>query len=380
MKILFVAIPNHHFFQWANQLKDSGFEVYWFDITDGAGFVERINWITQFNGWKLKWNYPYRYKIKKNSPRIYSILEKFTTNKVEDVFKKLVSEIKPDLIHCFEMQLAGLPILSVMQKNAIPFIYSSWGSDLFDYQNLGISKQEAITFLQRVDYLITDCKRDLDIAKTLGYDTTFLGVFPGNGGISIESAYIQKIENRNVIAIKGYQDGVGNALTVLKAFENLTIDFEFSFFIFSADDVVLEYLKDSKYFKNKKVEILSRNSFISNQLFLQKFGHCLIYIGNSSSDGMPNTLLEAMGMGVFPIQSNPGNVTEEVIKHSQNGFLIENPHDSLEIANHIQNAVSNMQLLENSKSYNTIFISVNYNRTILKDKIVSLYSSIHNIN
>jgi hypothetical protein len=29
---------------------------------------------------------------------------------------------------------------------------------------------------------------------------------------------------------------------------------------------------------------------------------------------MPNALLEAMGMGAFPIQSNPGKVSEEVIK------------------------------------------------------------------
>jgi hypothetical protein len=75
MKILLVAIPNHHFFQWANQLKDSGHDVFWFDITDGAGFVERINWITQFNGWKLKWNYPFRYKIKKDFPHLYSFFE-----------------------------------------------------------------------------------------------------------------------------------------------------------------------------------------------------------------------------------------------------------------------------------------------------------------
>jgi hypothetical protein len=32
-----------------------------------------------------------------------------------------------------------------------------------------------------------------------------------------------------------------------------------------------------------------------------------MYIGNSSSDGMPNSLIEAMGMGVNPIQSRKCN-------------------------------------------------------------------------
>jgi glycosyltransferase involved in cell wall biosynthesis len=379
MKILLVAIPNHHFFQWVKQLKDSGFEVYWFDITDGAGFVEKISWVTQYNGWKLKLDYPFRYKIKKSIPRIYPILEKFTTNKVENVFEKLVSEIKPDLIHCFEMQLAGLPIISVMQKNAIPFIYSSWGSDLFDYENLGVSKSDAKTFLKRVDFLITDCLRDFEIAKTLGFQNKFLGVFPGNGGINIEKQFIQKIENRNLIAIKGYQDGVGNALAVLKAIEISSISDAFSFLIFSADKSVVKYIDNSEFFKSKNKEIHSRNAFISNQLLLQKFGECLIYIGNSISDGMPNTLLEAMGMGVFPIQSNPGNVTEEVISNGINGFLIQDPNDSEEIATHIQNALADLLLLDIAKKYNINFIEQNYNRINLKDKIVSLYLGIAEI-
>jgi glycosyltransferase involved in cell wall biosynthesis len=376
MKILLVAIPNHHFFQWANQLKDSGHEVFWFDITDGAGFVERINWITQFNGWKLKWNYPFRYKIKKNFPKLHYFLEKITINKTEVVFKNVLTKIQPDVVHCFEMQLAGLPILSVMKNNAIPFIYSSWGSDLYDYQNLGVIKTETAFFLKRVDYLITDCQRDFNIAKNIGFTNTFLGIFPGNGGIEIENDTIQPLKNRKTICIKGYEDGVGKAIQILKSIESLVLDNELDFLIFSADEEVEQFVGNSEYFRFKKVEIISRKSFLPNKSLLKKFGNCLLYIGNSSSDGMPNSLLEAMGMGVFPIQSNPGNATEEVIYNGINGYLIQNPDDSLEIANHIQNVLSNTNLLENAKAYNTKFIEDNYNRKILRDKIISIYNNI----
>lgn len=42
-----VAIPNHHFFQWVNQLKDSGYEIYWLDANDDGVFSHRIPWVTQ---------------------------------------------------------------------------------------------------------------------------------------------------------------------------------------------------------------------------------------------------------------------------------------------------------------------------------------------
>jgi glycosyltransferase involved in cell wall biosynthesis len=377
MKILMVAIPNHHFFQWVSQLKESGYEVYWFDVTDGAGFIEKINWVQQFNGWRLKWNYPFRYKLKKHIPKLHSLLEKVTVNTTETVFENIISKIQPDVVHCFEMQLAGLPILSVMNSNKIPFVYSSWGSDLFNYQNLGVTLAEAKSFLERVDYLITDCNRDFQIAQKLGFTNNFLGIFPGNGGIVIETSYIESLNNRKTICIKGYDDGVGKAVLVLKAIELIPLDNTIAFLIFSADEIVANYIKNSGYFKLKKVEIISRNSFLTNKLLLQKFGSCLVYIGNSSSDGMPNSLLEAMGMGVFPIQSNPGKVTEEVITHGVNGFLIEDTNDTKAIANLIKSAIENQELRAKAQEYNVSFIQKNYSRAMLQKEIIGLYQNVN---
>lgn len=373
MKILMVAIPNHHFFQWVNQLKDSGYEVYWFDITDGAGFSEKIGWVKQFNGWKLKWNYPFRYAIKKRLPKLHLLLERLFVNKTAVVFEKIMGQVQPDMVHCFEMKLAGLPILAVMQKNKLPFVYSSWGSDLYDYQNLGVTELQVKSFLKRTDYLITDCKRDHGIASDLGFANTFLGVFPGNGGIEINHETVKTTNQRSTICIKGYEDGVGKAIVVLKAIENLQLKDEYDFLVFSADKKVKDFIQNSAYFNSKKVEVISRNSFIQNHLLLQKFGNCLLYIGNSSSDGMPNSLLESMAMGVFPIQSNPGNVTEEVIVNGKNGYLIQDPDDTAEVARHILNALGNTDLIENAGTYNFQFIAEHYNRRLLKDKIVSLY-------
>ena len=377
MKILMVSIPNHHFFQWVNQLKESGHEVYWFDSTDGGSAVEKINWVHQIKGWKLRWDFPFRNKIKSNFPKWYAYIQKINERDIAVVFDKKIKEIQPDIVHCFEMQLAGLPILAVMDKNKIPFIYSSWGSDLFNFKNLGVTEAEAKAFLKRTNYLITDCARDHKIAKELGFTNAFLGTFPGNGGIEIENIFIQPATNRKTICIKGYDDGIGQALVVIKAIESIDLDSSIDFLIYSADEHVVNHLKQSNYFKHKKVEIISRNAFVSNQLLLQKMGKSMLYIGNSISDGMPNSLLEAMGMGAFPIQSNPGRVSEEVITHGVNGFLIEDPFDTTEIARLITEGLTSLILREAAQRYNVNYIDTHFNRTKLQLEIVGLYHTVN---
>lgn len=374
-----IAIPNHHFFQWVNQLKESGYEVYWFDITDGGNKVARIDWVYQIKGWKLKYNYPFRHYLKKKLPQVYKRIQKYNERKIAIVFEKVIKEIRPDIVHCFEMRLAGLPILEIMeQRPALKFIYSSWGSDIYFFKELGIQEEQFCRFLTRVDYLITDCKRDYEIAKQNGFKNKYLGAYIGNGGLTIEETNIQNINERSIFIIKGYEDGVGKALKVIEAIELLPLELfqELEIIIYSADVSVKEKVENSSFFKLLKVKIYSRGQFIANADLLEIMGKSKIHIANSISDGMPNVLLEAMGMGAFPIQSNPGNVSEEVIEHGVNGYLISNPLDIHEIAGWIEKALINNQLREQAQTFNINLVGKNYNRENLKKDIVQLYKGI----
>ncbi|AXT21282.1 glycosyltransferase [Flavobacteriaceae bacterium AU392] len=381
MKILMVAIPNHHFFQWVDQLKNSGHEVFWFDITDGGPESKRIDWVKQIKGWKLKKDYPFRFRIKKRLPKLYTFIQKRNEYKVSEVFEELINEIQPDIVHCFEMQLSGLPILDIMKQNAIPFIYSSWGSDVFYFEKMGVTKQQAQDFYDRTDYLITDCKRDYNIILNNGYESKFLGVFPGNGGLTVDINKIQPMVDRNTILIKGYDDGIGKASIVLKALELVSEDLinDKKIIIYSADHSLKNIIKNSKLLSTLKITIYSRYSFIQNTDLLELMGKSCLHIANSISDGMPNALLEAMSMGAFPIQSNPGGVTEEVIINKKNGFLIENALDVNHIKELIEQAILNDDLRKKAKDYNVKFIQKNYNRTILQSKILKLYETVNTI-
>jgi glycosyltransferase involved in cell wall biosynthesis len=91
---------------------------------------------------------------------------------------------------------------------------------------------------------------------------------------------------------------------------------------------------------------------------------------------MPNTLLEAIFMGAFPIQSNPGGVTAEIITPATNGLLIEDPENIEEIAETIQYAIQNKRLIEKAFVVNQEKVKPNYEYHKIQQKIVALYHQI----
>lgn len=379
MKILLVSIPNHHFFQWTNQLKNAGHDVYWFDITDGAGFSTKIDWVTQYPGWKLKWNFPYRQKLKSTFPSIYQFINRWNENKLESTFNRLLENLQPDVVHCFEMQLTGFKIEPILRLHpAIKVIYSSWGSDIFYFIQRGYRIEQVKQFLSFVDYLITDCKRDSQLAIDYGFKKQFLGVYPGNGGIDFDNYKIKAISDRKWILVKGYNYDVGRSLYAVKAVEELVskTKTKFSLFVYSADEEVVNYIKESLLLKQIECRIIPRNITLPNKELLSIMGESLIHIGNNMSDGMPNSTLEAMGMGAFPIQSNPGGATSEIIEHGINGYLIEDPEETKNICNLVQRALEDVKLLESALEYNTKFLRTHYNRLDLQNKIINLYHQI----
>ena len=142
MKIVMVSMPTLHFFRWSEQLKDAGHEVYWFDVTGMSKPVEKISWMNQYVDWKLKWNYPGRSFLKKKFKRGYDFIQQWNEKNTAKEFEKYINIIQPDVVHSFALYVSCTPIIAVMEKyKNIKWIYSSWGSDLFYFQNEWIEKK-----------------------------------------------------------------------------------------------------------------------------------------------------------------------------------------------------------------------------------------------
>lgn len=363
-----------HFFNWTEQLKDSGHEVYWLDLYDSNTHVKQIDFAEQVIGWRYKWDYPGRYFLKSKAPGITRLINIFNERNFQKQLEKQIRSIKPDVVHSFVMSQACVPIYDIMKANPdIKWLYSSWGSDLYYYENKGIPGKNIKKVLPRMDFMFSDCKRDYEIARRNGFTGEFLGVFPGGGGYDFDSFdnLIKPIKERDIILIKGYQGKHGRCIEVLKSIQKLgSLPEKIKIVVFGADPEVLEFVSQTQLWFKNKLEIYGR---ISHFQVMELMGMASIYIGNSSSDGMPNTLLEAIIMGAFPIQSNPGGATAEIVNHDKNGFLIANPEDPEEISDLLIKALNRPEQIKTAIRSNRERIKPLLERDYVRKQVVNQY-------
>ena len=372
MKILFVSMPSVHVIRWIENLKDTSHELFWFDVLD-RGRLDTLDSVTQVVNWKKR-KVKYikgEYFLSKKFPKVYEKVHPYLEVTANEALKRVLLDIKPDVVHSFEMQGCSYPIFKVMQECPnIKWLYSCWGNDLYYYQQFPIHLKKIKLVLSRVNYLHTDCKRDFELAKQLGFQGKHVGVIPGGTGYKLQDLEIYKLplEERKIILVKGYEHHLGRGLNVVKALQGIqNLIQHYKVVVFGAHTKVIDYINS----QNLNFTVFDRHGLSHDEL-LKIMGRSLIYVGNSISDGMPNTLLEAIVMGVFPIQSNPGGVTGEIIENGKNGFLIQDPNNIKEIQQHIEEALKDNERLRNAQSINHS-ISRQLDYFLNQKKVVELY-------
>jgi glycosyltransferase involved in cell wall biosynthesis len=212
------------------------------------------------------------------------------------------------------------------------------------------------------------------LAQQLGFSGKHVGVIPGGTGYRLEEleSYKLPIEDRKIILVKGYEHHLGRGLNIVKALESIQNQIQgYKVVIFGSHPKLIDYIESNQL----DFFFFDRHG-LSHQDLMELMGKSLLYIGNSISDGMANTLLEAIVMGAFPIQSNPGGVTEEVIKDGINGFLIHNPESVIEIQQHIKEALKDRNRLINAQNINAAIARQQLDYSSNQDKVEELYENL----
>jgi glycosyltransferase involved in cell wall biosynthesis len=296
---------------------------------------------------------------------------------------RLIDELQPDIVHSLEMQLGGYLTWQARQRCEMPFptwIYSSWGSDLFYFGRIPEHQQPIRDVLTHCDYLITDCRRDVQLARDHGFDGELLGVYPGGGGFELARmralANLGSVGARQVIAVKGYSGGQFEArglvaIEALRRCADLLHDYEVV--VYSAVPEVVAAVEDLKRGCGVQISVLPQSL---HSEILRLMGRSRIAIALGMSDGSPNTLLEAMIMGAFPIQSDTIS-TGEWIESGRNGFLVP-PEDPQAVAAAIRRALSDAALVEKAAQINTRIADERLDRERIRREVVSLYARVAN--
>ena len=120
------------------------------------------------------------------------------------------------------------------------------------------------------------------------------------------------------------------------------------------------------------VQVLSQR--ISHGEILALHARARISIGLSISDGISVSLLEAMAMGSFPIQSCTA-CADEWIEHGVSGMLVppEDP-DIIEMA--IRTALSDDELVNRAAETNRQVVQKRLDSDQLKQEAIDMYSRI----
>jgi glycosyltransferase involved in cell wall biosynthesis len=100
-------------------------------------------------------------------------------------------------------------------------------------------------------------------------------------------------------------------------------------------------------------------------------GRSRIAIGLGMSDGSPNTMLEAMIMGVFPIQSDTIS-RGEWIDNGRNGLLV--PPKDPEVVAAIRRAITDSSLVKCADDINVRIADERLDRERIRREVVSLYA------
>jgi hypothetical protein len=288
---------------------------------------------------------------------------------------RLVRWLKPDLVHSMEFQHAGYLALRAKERSPdfAPWLATNWGSDLYHYRHLPEHRAMIQRLLSSIDFYSCECERDIEIARSLNLRAPALPVMPNSGGFNIEQLAALSSglapSQRRLVMVKGYQHFVGRAMTALDAIEHCADLLEGrEVLVFSASTDVETRVAGMARAGRIAIRTLPPTA---HQEMLRLFGRARVYLGVSNGDAIGTSLLEAMAMGAFPIQTNT-SCCDEWIEDRRSGFSIP-PDDLPSIVERLRTALVDDTLVDGAAALNAVTVRTRLDERILRVRAQALY-------
>jgi glycosyltransferase involved in cell wall biosynthesis len=385
LRILFVTLGESiHAARWIKHLEDQGWDIHVFPHSAYDGIHPELQNLTFHTlvhrpGVNTVRQTGLTWPLSRGRRKTTAALQRLEYFKQPARLARVIRKLQPDLVHSLEMQRCSyLTLASRKQLNGDrlpPWIYSSWGSDIFFFGRRPDHEPKIREVLAACDYFIADCERDVHLAKDFGLRGEVFGVFPATGGFDLKRmrklGFGVPVSSRKVIALKGYQDEEwgGRALNALEALRlNATRLRGFEVVIFSATSEVKSAAERLAKQTGIRISILPPSP--SDEI-AKLMGRARIAIGIGLTDGSPISLLEAMIMGAFPIQADTVS-TAEWIRDGENGLLVP-PEQPQTIAAAIQRALTDDQLVERAAELNSAIADQRLDQEKLRPRIIDMY-------
>jgi hypothetical protein len=317
LRILIIAVANSvHTARWISQIDDQGWDIHLFPSIDRGTTHPDFKSITVHHSFFGRHKTRDRTVILRGLPVISEDVAFIGRGGFNRIFpnyrvlqlKKLIKNLRPNIIHSIEIQSAGYLTLEVRKQHVGPFppwIVTNWGSDIYLFGRLAEHVDKIKAVLEACDYYSCECQRDVHLAKQMGLKGEVLPVLPNTGGFDLARVAQFKqpgpTSTRRLVLLKGYQGLFGRALVGLRAIALCANELQgYRIVIYLASPEV-----------KIAAELVSQSTGIpidlippcSHDDMLRLYGRARVYIGLSISDAISTSFLEAIVMGAFPIQS-----------------------------------------------------------------------------
>jgi glycosyltransferase involved in cell wall biosynthesis len=279
--------------------------------------------------------------------------------------------MKPDLIHAMRLPFEGLLAGQALRGVPIPLLISVWGNDLTLFaKRFPLIAHMTRQAMRRADALHPDCDRDLRLAREWGFDSTKPAVvLPSNGGIQTDTFQPGPADMRLaaqwnipvgvpvVINPRGFRGYVRNDTffasipLVLTRWPNIV----FLGVAMQGNPAAEQWIERLQIRRLQIRHAIRLLPSVPRQEMADLFRIANVSVSPSEYDGTPNTLLEAMACGSFPVAGDIESL-REWIKDGVNGLLCD-PANPESLAQAIVRALDDEDLRQRAAVQNRALIT-----------------------
>ena len=297
--------------------------------------------------------------------------------------RRLIEEWQPTLVHALRIPFEGM--LASFAPPEVPLIVSIWGNDLtLHARGSAWMGRLTVQCLRRAAGLMADARRDLRLAELWGFDPAKPRLaLPGSGGINL--AEINAILTDGslmeglalpagsplVINPRGFRPGSVRNDTFFQSIPLVLAQRPETIFACPAMAGQPEALRWVQRMDIAAAVCLL--PVIPQRQLWTLFKGAAACVSPSAHDGTPNTLLEGMACGCFPIAGDIESL-REWITPGVNGLLVD-PADPARLASAILQAISSPSLRHRAAEINAGIIASRADASQIKDQIKGFYHS-----
>jgi len=281
--------------------------------------------------------------------------------------RQILVDLNPDLVHAMRLPFEGLLAAEALRPVAIPLLISVWGNDFtFFAKRFPLISRMTSRALKRANTLHLDCRRDVRLAKEWGFNKEKPSlVLPGSGGVQLDIFYPSRA-NAGVMK-KWFISPAGPTVFYPRRFRPGSVRTDT---FFKAVPLVLKERPEMTFVcvgmaGHSVAERWKRCLHTPDSVHLlpvvtrtemaDLFRLADVFVSPSEHDGTPNTLLEGMACGSFPVVGDIESLREWV-EDGVNGLLCD-PASPESLAQAILRALQEENLRRQAVMYNLKLIA-----------------------